>query len=725
MQTSMCAAINTAMAQIDGRTSVVILKRLWDETSMRVQLDEQALDLMVGKQFAADVIACKRRGRKGKGSLYPGYVVQSFQQMAHLRWGRDEASAQEVFIPGKLIASSDADSIWNGMASSMPGFSVDRLRLIASKARVLAVHAFPDAHPSNRVVIQELIESIPNAVILQGHCIAHMAQLVWDTGSRKQMSNPLYQLVQLVAHSGTSGKVIKAMESTTADTDVLVGLAPSDTAFNDCVLEYTLRRPLQIGSFFTDPGAERHKPESYAEMVKDISQSCHDLQDGLTGNWSLPQCTHNCFGALPGSRCCPSTAAARAKARKSMKVLAVKSFASLGVVASNKWRSISQAIVKVSPALMIHGSMKKAFERTLATQAELQRMRAFIQAQADLIAGADLQGQPVVDANAFRVLRGKRVLGVHEWLQKEDSRFHVLSFLIGSVPIDKLFSTIFECEEYGMSLGRGDTDGPLKRGRIGFMQSLVSPTGISHQVHAMFADLIFSDASPFWKLLPFAAQHSLSKRRGVRVFRMMLLRLSAAFRARFQGTFWHDSFLLIRVLDMYLDEQVIWLRAFMNPGEEKCRKCEGLFITRLRAQLSAPPQLTEEEMLSVCTDVLDSLAEDPLVLSMHPVELLHAGTRSICARSMDRRKRLPVSVFTCQYLQRWRARHISSLNKHFCPARSVKKTIQKKKASSKVRQVSGHNVFTRDATDARHLLPCSCSFPQHPNYIGPLQKSCL
>ena len=80
MQASMCAAINTAMAQIDGRTSVVILKRLWDETPMRVQLDQRGLDLLVGKQFAADVIACKRHGRKGKGSVYPGYVVQSFSK---------------------------------------------------------------------------------------------------------------------------------------------------------------------------------------------------------------------------------------------------------------------------------------------------------------------------------------------------------------------------------------------------------------------------------------------------------------------------------------------------------------------------------------------------------------------------------------------------------------------------------------------------------------------
>ena len=67
---------------------------------MRIQLDEQALEHLVGTGFAGDLGAAKRRSRKGKGSVYPGYVAQSFQQMAHLRWGRGEASAESVFIPG-------------------------------------------------------------------------------------------------------------------------------------------------------------------------------------------------------------------------------------------------------------------------------------------------------------------------------------------------------------------------------------------------------------------------------------------------------------------------------------------------------------------------------------------------------------------------------------------------------------------------------------------------
>ena len=711
LQSGQVEKINAAMDQLDGRTSVVVLKRLWDETSMRLNIDAAALELLTGQTLARGVQEVKRRGRGGKGSVYPGYTVQSFQQMAHLRWGRDDAEAQEVFIPARLITSSDCDSIWNGLCDSMPCFGVDRLLAIASRARAFVIHSFPDGHPSNRVVMQHLVQQVPNGVFLQGHCCAHMAQLVWDTGSQKRLANPLYQLVQLMTHAGTSGKVMAAMETTAVESDILVGIPLLDTAFNDCVLEYTIRRPLLIGSFFKDPGAARHDPESYAAMVESLSESCREIQDGLTGNWSLPQCTHNCHGELPGNRCCSSLAAAKERARRSMKALAQHSICSLQPIANNKWRSISQAVTKIGPSVMIHDSMKKAFARTLATPAEVTRLKGVIQAHADLVAAADIEGRQVTDATAFQALRGRRILGVREWQQTENSRFHVLSFLIGSVAIDKMFSTIFECEEYGKTLAGGpDEEGG--RGRIGFLQSMVSPTGIAHKVHAMMAALLFSDTSPFWKLLSFAAAHSLTKRRAIRVFRTMQLRLSAAFRVRFLGNFWSEAYMCVLVLDLSPEEQIAWLQRFMSPGQ-KCPKCEGPFIQRLRARLAAPPQLTPEEMLEVIITVMNSLAEDPLVLSMHDVELLHAHARSIGARSMDRRKRLPVSLFSCQFLQRWTSRHKARMKKNFRPAQSVRQKILKRKRPSKTRQVSAHNIFVKDAQLARHLPLFSCSFPLH------------
>ena len=62
----------------------------------------------------------------------------------------------------------------------------------------------------------------------------------------------------------------------------------------------------------------------------------------------------------------------------------------------------------------------------------------------------------------------------------------------------------------------------------------------------------------------------------------------------------------------------------------------------MQSRLAAPPQLAQDDMLGVVVGVLESPAEDCLSCFMHIVEDLHAGARQVGARSMDRRKQLPV-----------------------------------------------------------------------------------
>ena len=85
-------------------------------------------------------------------------------------------------------------------------------------------------------------------------------------------------------------------------------------------------------------------------------------------------------------------------------------------------------------------------ERTLATPVERLRLRQVIQAHHDLLAGGAIDGGGVCDPNAFCVLRGRRILSVHDWLVHPESRLTMISFLVGSVAVDKLFATIFACE---------------------------------------------------------------------------------------------------------------------------------------------------------------------------------------------------------------------------------------------------------------------------------------
>ena len=79
----MCKRLRSTLARA-GRTSTIVIKRLWDETSLRVQLSLTDLKRVLGEDVANVADDVKRRSRGGRGSIYPGYVVQSMQQKAYI-----------------------------------------------------------------------------------------------------------------------------------------------------------------------------------------------------------------------------------------------------------------------------------------------------------------------------------------------------------------------------------------------------------------------------------------------------------------------------------------------------------------------------------------------------------------------------------------------------------------------------------------------------------------
>ena len=62
------------------RRGVLVIKRLWDETALRVQLNESELKTMVGDtSFVEELVRVKRLR---KGAIFPGYTLQSLQQLS-------------------------------------------------------------------------------------------------------------------------------------------------------------------------------------------------------------------------------------------------------------------------------------------------------------------------------------------------------------------------------------------------------------------------------------------------------------------------------------------------------------------------------------------------------------------------------------------------------------------------------------------------------------------
>ena len=179
--------------------------------------------------------------------------------------------------------------------------------------------------------MQSITDSVPQLCLLERHCVAHMLQLVWDSGSRKSLANPLYQCCQLLANALTNGKLVSCVESFALEADMLVGVQPPQPlAFNQFVLNFTYRRRLRTQSFFTHLGGQRHDAVGYAAMCAEIDESCCKLTDGFSGSWLQPRVTHTCWGELPGSRCCATIAAAQERTRSSLWHLAVGCVGALG-----------------------------------------------------------------------------------------------------------------------------------------------------------------------------------------------------------------------------------------------------------------------------------------------------------------------------------------------------------------------------------------------------------
>ena len=230
----------------------------------------------------------------------------------------------------------------------------------------------------------------------------------------------------------------------------------------------------------------------------------------------------------------------------------------------------------------------------------------------------------------------------------------ISSFAIGSVPIDKLFHTLWESEQFAKTQ-RG-LAGDAAREDVGLLESLTSPTGILHDVHVSLAEPLFALDSPLRLLLKLADANATSPDRGIRVCRAMQIRLSASFRARVKGIWWERPWTMVQVLCEARDAQLVRVRTLVET-DPFCRKCQGRFLIMLRTRLVAAPVLTLDEQLTVVLEIFTSLANDPLIASIHELEGLHASSRALLARSMCRRKRMPVSVFATQALIRWKGVH--------------------------------------------------------------------
>ena len=310
---------------------------------------------------------------------------------------------------------------------------------------------------------------------------------------------------------------------------------------------------------------------------------------------------------------------------------------------------------------------------TLLTPPELKRIRQQIaDAEAGdvaMAAGPNHVPGPADAEQCWRILRGKRTLAAEQFLGDRRTRMRLLGIIVGSAPIDKLFGTFFECEQYAKE--RTAAQPP-----VGLLESMVDPSGILHRVHRELAQYILDTvSSPFVFISSMSARLEVAAREHCRSLRALQLRFSASIFIRCLLVFWQKLYSFIRILNEEMDGQNAMIRQLL--AKPHCPKCLSLFLTRLRARLLEEPRLSMDEMRELVVFIIGSICNDPYVVSMHPVELLHAEARQGLSVSVGKRKKQPHTVFAAQGLRRWRTSHKRALGKHFRTVPNVKATIKK------------------------------------------------
>ena len=141
--------------------------------------------------------------------------------------------------------------------------------------------------------------------------------------------------------------------------------------------------------------------------------------------------------------------------------------------------------------------------------------------------GANNVPGPADDQQCWRILKGKRTLAAEQFLGDRRTRIRFLGIIVGSTPIDKLFGTFFECEQFAKE--RTAVQPP-----VGLLESMVDPSGILHRVHRELAQYVLDRASsPFSYISSMSARLDVAAREHCRSLRALQLRFSASVVTRF------------------------------------------------------------------------------------------------------------------------------------------------------------------------------------------------
>ena len=324
------------------RKSFVVVKRIWDEATLRISLPEDVWRQLVGVSFMEEMLTWEphRNILKGRCSKLRPLVAQIFQQHLYVKVGSDVQERGElIHVPGKFLPRATSPYVFTALDTSFEPVSSGALQGIVDKATVFIYVVWPDSCFSQRLVATHMASCLDKALYWEAYCAGHALSIVANNAlSTLDLVDCEFSLCSTLSTSNAYARLSAAAFAADRwdEFDVFVRVPPPAEAnvLSTIVMRYTLLRPEMVKSFMLDADGETE----VQRKVEPLRALAEEVRRFYNGRWHRDRDQHYCYDPRkPSGRCCETAEEVERKRKSVDHILLEHAVAGVSKPAKNRW----------------------------------------------------------------------------------------------------------------------------------------------------------------------------------------------------------------------------------------------------------------------------------------------------------------------------------------------------------------------------------------------------
>ena len=85
-----------------------------------------------------------------------------------MRFGSRPEDQDVLVCQAKILGRGTAKYMYTAGQKTLPALSTERLKTLSERAKYLFYVSFPDGHPANKLVLTQIAEAVPLALVAKG-----------------------------------------------------------------------------------------------------------------------------------------------------------------------------------------------------------------------------------------------------------------------------------------------------------------------------------------------------------------------------------------------------------------------------------------------------------------------------------------------------------------------------------------------------------------------------